>query len=402
MVCGSEARAQTGLSTPFVRGRREGRVDGIRVIELELGYSNYLSLRERALVFFRYALSSVQIALSEKADLIFATSTPLTAGIPGIVARWLKGAPFVFEVRDLWPELPRAMGVVRNPAVLLGMSILEWVSYRSAVACVGLAPGIVEGITARGVPGDRAAMIPNGCDLDLFTPAGSSARDLDGIGGEDFVALFCGAHGKANGLDAVLDAASELRGRGRSDIKLLFVGDGKEKPALLRRAAEQHLSNCIFMPPVSKQRMAEIMSQVNVGLMILDNVPAFYRGTSPNKFFDYISAGLPVLNNYPGWLAELIEEHGCGIAVPPGNPEAFAEALIRLADDPGLASEMGKASRRLAEKHFNRAVLAERFGDWLEQALGDHRLTMKESRGRCISGVSRRGEWNGLEQRGRV
>ena len=122
------------------------------------------------LVFLRYSWNSLQLALRSDADLVFATTTPLTAGIPGIVARWLKGTPFVFEVRDLWPELPRAMGVVRNPLVLAALSALEWLSYHSADACIGLAPGICEGIAERGVADSRIFSIPNACDLELFQP----------------------------------------------------------------------------------------------------------------------------------------------------------------------------------------------------------------------------------------
>ncbi len=110
------------------------------------------------------------------------------------------------------------------------------------------------------------------------------------------------------------------------------------------------------------------MNQVDVGLMILDNVPAFYRGTSPNKFFDYIASGLPVINNYPGWLAELIVKNECGIAIPPEEPEAFAEAMIKFADDPALVKRMGANARQLAEREFDRDVLGERFVEWLEQA----------------------------------
>lgn len=114
--------------------------------------------------------------------------------------------------------------------------------------------------------------------------------------------------------------------------------------------------------------MPAIMNQVDVGLMILDNVPAFYRGTSPNKFFDYIASGLPVINNYPGWLAELIVKNECGFAVPPEEPEAFAEAMIKFADDPVLVKRMGANARQLAEREFDRDVLGERFVEWLEQA----------------------------------
>ena len=345
----------------------EGMVDGIRVIQFNLEYSNYMSLPQRALMFLRFALRSVGIALKLDYDLLFATSTPLTAGIPGIFAKPLRHKPFVFEVRDLWPELPREMGVVTNPLVLMGMSALEWMSYRMASACIALAPGIRDGIARRSPAGRAIAMIPNGCDLDLFQPGRREELDLPGVQPGDCVAVFTGAHGIANGLDAVLDAARVLMRRGRRDIILTFIGDGKLKPKLVARARAEGLENCLFMDPMPKNRLNRVVSCCDIGLMILDDVPAFYYGTSPNKFFDYISSGLPVLNNYPGWLADLISEHRCGIAVPSRNPEAFADALCTLADNPGLRREYGCNARRLAENSFSRARLANEFVDWLEE-----------------------------------
>ena len=146
MVCGNASMAVSGLDGPFSRGKREGIVDGIRVVELELVYSNYDGFIKRSWIFIKFALRSIGIALREPCDLVFATTTPLTAGLPGIFARWLRCKCFVFEVRDLWPELPKAMGVITNPVILGLMSALEWISYRSAHARIGLSPGIVEGI----------------------------------------------------------------------------------------------------------------------------------------------------------------------------------------------------------------------------------------------------------------
>ena len=375
MVCLRDARTHTGLSGPFTHGRRSGLVDGIEVIEFDLPYSNHAGLLERALVFLRYSWQSLQLALRSDADLVFATTTPLTAGIPGIAARWLRGTPFVFEVRDLWPELPRAMGVVRNPCVLAGLSTLEWLSYHSADACIGLAPGICEGISERGIEPSRISSIPNACDLELFRPQQQGeAKQPELIAGltqplppDSFVAAFTGAHGLANGLDAVLDAAVDLQRQRRSDIQLLFIGDGRCKPALEHRVASKALRNCHFLPPIPKPQLAQILRQsVHVGLMVLDDVPAFYRGTSPNKFFDYLACGLPVVNNYPGWLAELIREHQLGIPVPPRDPEAFAAALIRLADHPALIGPMGSNARTLAESRFSRCVLADQWRQVLE------------------------------------
>jgi len=150
------------------------------------------------------------------------------------------------------------------------------------------------------------------------------------------------------------------------DIVLVFIGDGKLKPTLIERTKAEGLENCRFFDPMPKNRLNRVVSCCDIGMMILDDVPAFYYGTSPNKFFDYISSGLPVLNNYPGWLADLINEHRCGIAVPPRNPTAFADALCLLADDSVLRREYGKNARLLAEEKFSRDRLANEFVDWIE------------------------------------
>lgn len=366
MVCGSYGGGETGLSQPFLSGRRRGVVDGIDIIEFDLAYSNADGFVKRGLTFVKFALRSLGLAFTEKYDVLFATTTPLTAGIPGIFARWLRGKLFVFEVRDLWPELPRAMGVIRNPLVLWAMGVLEWASYRSAHRLVGLSPGIVEGIAHRGVPRDRIASVPNGCDLAIFAGQVEPWRPAQ-VRESDLMAVFAGTHGMANGLDAVLNAAAELKRRGRDDIKLVLIGQGKLKPGLQARAAREGLDNVVFHGPVNKAMLAGLMAATDLGLQILANVPAFYYGTSPNKFFDYIAAGLPVLNNYPGWLAERITEHRCGFTVPPDNPVAFADALEQAAADRDALKAMGQRGRALAENQFDRIKLADCWVDWVTE-----------------------------------
>lgn len=368
MVCGAYGAADTGLHTKPIRGMRRGVVDGIEVVEFCLPYSNRDGFLKRTWTFLRFSLRSVRFALTSRYDLLFATSTPLTAGIPGICMKLLRRRkPFVFEVRDLWPELPREMGVITNPLVLKAMDILEWMSYHTANACVGLSPGIVEGIQRRGIPAGRTLMIPNGCDLDLFQRGAEQSDSFPGTSANDLVAVFTGTHGIANGLDSVLDAAGVLRDRNRGDIRLVFIGDGKLKSRLLERAQKEQLESCIFLDPVAKTRLAKLVACTNAGLMVLSNCPAFRYGTSPNKFFDYIAAGLPVLNNYPGWLADMIQEHQCGLVVPPEDPEAFADALVYLAEHPEQRHAMGRNGRRLAEQKFSRADLSNRLVDFLEE-----------------------------------
>lgn len=367
MVCGSYGGGNTGLTGSFIRGRRDGKVDGISIVEFDLAYSNADGFIKRALLFMLFALRSIGVAMTHNYDVVFATTTPLTAGIPGIFARWLRGKPFVFEVRDLWPELPREMGVITNPVVLWALGVLEWASYRSAHRVVGLSPGIVQGIERCGVPRDRISLVPNGCDFSIFEQEVEAWRP-EGVDEGDLLAIFTGTHGMANGLDSVLDAAKLLKERGRSEIKIALVGDGKLKPQLLNRAREQGLDNVIFHDPVNKQRLAGLMKAADVGIQSLANVPAFYFGTSPNKFFDYISAGLPVLNNYPGWLAGMIKDCGCGFAVEPDSPEQFADALEAAALNRDTLQSMGEAASLLAHRKFDRDNLGSKFVDVLVDA----------------------------------
>jgi glycosyltransferase involved in cell wall biosynthesis len=367
MVCASYGVANTGLTGPFKRSRREGYVEGIRVIEFELPCSNKDSLLRRSWTFAKYAVRSSLTAVSEKSDVVFATSTPLTAAIPGLFAHYLRWKPFVFEVRDLWPELPKAMGVIKNPLVLGGMAWLERRAYRASRHCIGLAPGIAEGI-AKHIPADHISMIPNGCDVDFLGLDACNPWRPEGIAATDCLAIFSGTHGPANGLQAVVDAAKVLHDRGRMDIKLLLIGDGKQKPALQDQAQRLGLTNVVFHESVSKNRLAGLLKDADIGMQILANVPAFYYGTSPNKFFDYLASGLPVLCNYPGWVAGLIKQHQCGIAIPAENATVFADALQSFADQPAERQAMGKRARELAISDFDRSDLSQRFVKVLEQA----------------------------------
>lgn len=366
MVCGETSK----LNLPETPDKNiyRGDIDGIDVIQINLPYSNNDSIAKRAITFLKFAHIGNKIALREKYDILFATSTPLTAGIPGIWMKMFgkKKRKFVFEVRDLWPELPKALGM-KNPFLLWGMSVLEKLSYRKADACIGLSPGICEGIKKRSQRGTRIEMIPNGCDLEIFKPGNRENLDLSGIAQNDIVAVFTGAHGVANGLDNVLDGAKEILNTGRKDIKFVFIGAGKMKAHIIERAKNENIENCLFFDPVPKTKLNEIVASADIGIMALANIPAFYYGTSPNKFFDYISSGLPVLNNYPGWLADMIHEYKCGEVVAPNNPKAFADAIIRLANDATLRKEYGFNARKLAEKEFSRNDLSDKFVHFLEQ-----------------------------------
>lgn len=371
MVCGASGRSNTNLRQPFVGGRRRGVIDGIDVIEYRIGYATSDNIATRIGKFLRFGIAATRIALSHDYDLIFCTSTPLTAAVPGILAHHLRRKPFVFEVRDLWPELPRALGVT-NPALLDAMSILEWSAYHSADRVVGLAPGIVEGIARRGIAKSRISFIPNGCDLELFgdVPPRHASEMLPGrIAPSDFVCVYAGAHGIANGLDALLAAAAALKRAGRDDIKLLLIGNGATKPGLVTEAKARTLDNLVFCDSVSKVDLIPLLRGADAGLQLLKNIPAFYDGTSPNKFFDYLAAGIPIIVNYPGWIGELVREFDCGLNVAPDDPEAFAKAVVGAADAKTAWKAKGRNSLSLARARFDRRELAKQFADALRSAV---------------------------------
>jgi glycosyltransferase involved in cell wall biosynthesis len=370
MVCGASGRSETTLDAPFERGRRRGWVDGIDVVEFDIGYSTHDSIAARVRKFVRFGASATRIALTARYDLVFATSTPLTAALPGILARWLRLKPFVLEIRDLWPELPKALGVT-NPLLLIGMSVFEWLSYHSADRVVGLAPGIVRGIVRRGIAHERTALIPNGCDLAMFEgaqPRHASELVPGGISPTDFVCVYAGAHGIANGLHALLPVAAELKRIGADHIKLLLIGSGATKPNLQAEAERRGLRNIIFTGNVPKLELMAFLKGADAGLQLLKNVPAFYEGTSPNKFFDYLAAGIPVVVNYPGWVAQMVEERNCGTAVPPDNAQALAAALMSAAAERGKWRRKGVQSLALATEKFSRDALGRDFVTLLEDA----------------------------------
>ena len=368
MVCGV---FELGGGEPISNNEKitESQIDGIRVLRVNELYANRMSFSRRILAFGRFARAATKLVSRLDADLVFATSTPLTVGIPGMKAAKRLGVPFVFEVRDLWPELPIALGIVRNPLLKWYTRRLERNIYFAADHIISLAPGIREGITATGYPLERTSMIPNSCDLDLFRPGDEPLSDPRFGAPEDFRLVFTGAHGLANGLDAVLDAAAEIKRRGVKGLRFVFLGEGGQRDRLMERSEKEGLGDLtVWIKAIPKSELARVLPRMDVGLMILKNVQAFYFGTSPNKFFDYIASGIPVLNNYPGWLAGLIEKHKCGLSVSPDDPKAFADAVLKLRDNPQALREMGQRGRQLAETQFSRDHLGAQFVKVLESA----------------------------------
>ncbi|MBD5781450.1 glycosyltransferase family 4 protein [Pelagicoccus sp. NFK12] len=372
VVSGQHDRGAVDIEGSDTGTIRRKQVEGIDVIQVAVPYANNMSVLKRSLIFMRYTLHCLKETIKGDYDLIFATSGPLTVGIAGILSKAIRSNPFVFESRDLLPETPRALGLIKNPVILLGLSTLEWASYQTADVAVGLAPGITKAIKKKTASRIPVALLPNGSELELFKPGSRVDLKVAGIEAGDTVAVFTGAHGLTNGLHAILDAAKELKRRGRDDIKIAFFGDGKIKPELVSRAKAEGLTNCFFNDPIPKTKLAEILGSADIGLMTLKNLPVFHYSTSPNKFFDYLSCGLPIINNYPGWIAGMLSKHRNGCVVEPGDAIAFADALENYADNPELRELHGKRSRELAETSFDMARIAKAFSALMTSTHAPH------------------------------
>jgi len=351
---------------------RRPELEGIDVIELNAGYANSMlgtrmGYARRIYSFIVFALASTRAGLSmRRPDVVFATSTPLTIGIPGMIISKFRRVPLVFEVRDLWPEAPVQMGALKSRLLIKVARWLERTIYRNSARIVALSPGMRDGIVAAGVPESEVTVIPNASDLDLFSPSldGTDYRAKLGLNGQ-FVCVYFGTMGEANGLSFVLDAATELKRRQVTDVVFVLHGDGKERQKLEARCATDDLTNVVFSDPVpSKRAIAQLAAAANVCMTIYKNVPILYT-CSPNKMFDSLAAGKPVLVNMPGWLQDLVEKNNAGVFVEPDNPTNFADKVIFLRDKPELCEEYGQNARRLAEEQFSRHKLAEQ----LEQIL---------------------------------
>ena len=356
-----------GSDQPGDKGKSRRRtIEGIEVVELNAGYKSGmkgtgLGYAKRIYHFLFFALAStINGLMLPKPDIVFATSTPLTIGIPGLIISKLRRIPLVFEVRDLWPEAPVQLGALKSPLFIKVAQWLERTIYRNSAHIVALSPGMRDGVIEANVPAANVTTIPNSSDLDLFGPTvnGSAFREKLALNGQ-FTCAYFGAMGLANGLGFVLDGAAELKRRQVTDVVLVLHGDGKERQMLEARCKAEGLTNVIFSNPVpEKTAVAELAAAANVCMTIYKNVPILYT-CSPNKMFDSFAAGRPVLVNMPGWLQGLVEKNRAGVFVEPDNAADFADKVIFLRDNPELCAEYGKNARRIAEEKFARQKLAQ-------------------------------------------
>jgi len=337
---------------------KEFKVAGIKVINIKTNYDFNLNFSKRLLAFIKFMIFSSYLALKTSPDLIFATSTPLTVAFPGLFIKLIKRIPFVFEVRDLWPDVPIELGIIKNRFLIFLLKLSEKIIYRFANRIVCISEGIKERISA---PTWKKVYIPIGCDLRLFSGVKNSRwKEEVGIISK-LLFVFTGAIGVANCPEYLMEAAKILKRKKINDISIAIVGKGSAKEKVLKIKDEYRLNNVTILDPVPKKKLPEILASADGGI-ILHGISSTYRLTaSPNKFYDYIAAGLPIIFNFEGPLKDLILNKTAGYYVDYQFPDQLSEVLLHILHNKSEASEFGKNARRLAEGEFDQKNIVVQF-----------------------------------------
>jgi len=346
-------------------------IDGIHVHWLAVPYSNNMDFKARILTFLKFAVASGVKACKVGGDVIFATSTPLTIALPAIYAARRLKKPMVFEVRDLWPELPIAVGMLKNPVLKKAAKWLERFAYKNADHVIALSPGMAEGVIKSGYTPDRLHVIPNSCDINFFqVPENEGQNFLNNhqeLQGGPLI-LYAGTLGLINGVGYLVDIASTML-KINPAIRFLIVGDGKEQDQTKEKAVNAGVleKNLWMMPPVSKSEMPKLLSASTMTTSLVINLPELWNN-SANKFFDSLATGRPIMINHEGWQADLIRETGVGLVVPPTDATQSAEMLHDFLSDTDKVTKARQAAFQLAKTRFDRNDLAGELLDVLQKA----------------------------------
>lgn len=359
-------------STKFSEDVKQMNIDGIQVIYIKEDYDQNMSIAQRLKAFLKFMYKSSLLGLKQKdIDLVIATSTPLTIGIPALVLKWFNKKNFIFEVRDLWPEVPIQMGAIKNSLIIKMTRWLEKTIYKNAKHVIALSPGMQEGVV-KYIDKDKTTMIPNMAKMDEFWPREKNEEFIKKLGlkKDSFKIVHFGSLGLANGAQTIIESAKLLNNN--EDIEFLFVGGGSTEKSLITEVEKHNLKNVKFLGKFPMKDVSEIVNFSDVSMISFLDLPILYTN-SPNKLFDSLSAGKPIIVNSAGWTKDIAERYNCGYYVNPNKPEELVEKIIYLQDNPGLVREMGVNSRKLAETIYDKSILCKQFVEIIEEKSGYHK-----------------------------
>lgn len=343
--------------------------EGIRVHILSSEYDNSMSYFRRVLAFLHFLWFSTLKLLELKGDIVLATSTPLTIGIPALIKKWLHKTPFVFEVRDVWPEAVIAIGAVKNKILKKLLFFLEKLIYKNASAIIALSTDMKNSIIKRVPKFERkVSVIENISEIDRFSTGLDSANSLinDIIGYKPrFTILYAGTFGKVNGIEYVIQFAKKLI-KYDSSIAFLLIGSGAEKEGIISLASELDVlnRNVFISEPVAKNKLPQLYYEADMGSSFVIPVKELWAN-SANKFFDSLAAGTPILINYAGWQSDVLTVNNLGFVLNPSIEEMSKEnsilEFINYSNNARLLKEQGVNAKKIAEVNYSLEVAAEKY-----------------------------------------
>ncbi len=358
------------------RPYQEEWIDGIRTARVWTYLAANKGRVRRGLNFLSY-MATAGVAgslIRPKADVVIATSPQFFAGWAGLPVARAHGAPFVLEVRDIWPDSITAVGALEEGRIIHALERLEKALYDGADHIVAVGEGYRRNMLRKGVAPEKVSVVTNGVDAGLFTPRPPDAelRARLGFAPETFVIAFAGTIGMASDLGVVLDAAHRLRAQGRDDIAFLLIGDGAQRAELEERARAEGLDNVVFTGLVPRPDLPRYLASSDACLVHFRKQDLFAQ-ILPSKFFEDAAMEKPILLGFEGEARAMLDEAGCGVAFEPSSDAALAAGAVRLADDRAGCARMGEAGRRYVLEHFDRRLLAHDYLGILERVRREHR-----------------------------
>ena len=363
---------QVTLITSARKGFEPGEqdIDGIHVVFVKNEYRQSMSVSRKIISFMNFVRLSIKEAAKQNdVDIVYATSTPLTIGYVAMRLKAKKKWPYVFEVRDLWPEFPIQIGAIKNKLAIWYLRRLERQIYERSEHVVALSPGMQEGVIAAGTPKEKTSMIPNMSKPDKFFPHEPNkeiAKQFN-IDLTKFNVIHFGSMGVSNGLQYIIETAKKLQDTGDIDVNFIFMGTGATQPQLKELAKEYKLKNVQFLGDHPMNIVSEIVNLCDASITTFLNLPIL-QTNSPNKLFDSLSAGKPIIVNSAGWTKELVEKEHCGFYCDPENPADLANLLSFYKKDKDTLELWSKNARRLSIEIFDKNILSAKVADVIESA----------------------------------
>ena len=333
--------------------------NGIHVYWFPIEYSNTFNFYKRVLSYIKYAFFSFKKGLSLEGDIIYATSTPLTVIIPGFLLSLFKKIPLIFEVRDLWPTLPIAIGALKNPFNIFMARCLEKFAYKFSSKIIALSPGMKSEIVKNGITEDKIYVIPNSCDIKNFSiknhsEENSNFRKENNIPLENLLITYAGTFGKINNLFYMVNLAEKLKNN--TSITFLAVGGGTDFNDVLRDVENKGIKKSFrILKPLPKKNMPTVLCASDISLCIFLPLKEM-ESNSANKFFDGLASGNMILINYGGWQEDILKKNNAGIRLPENINEA-AEIIVELEKNRSNVIEMGENAKKIAIEKFDRDKL---------------------------------------------